>query len=138
MPQFAHYDHAKAAPSPVIGWYDTDALTYPNLPASSDLLEVTTEQWSAHMTNPSGWAVSNGALVSYTPSATTPTLAQQALAALNAMDAPGGCAIRCFKAGVAFPPDWQTYCSELRAIVNGTANPMPTILPTQPAYPAGT
>lgn len=72
---------------------------------------------------------------------TTPVaapIAQQAQALLNAMDAPGGCAIRCFKAGVAFPATWQAYCTALRAIVNGTASPMPTALPAQPAYPTGT
>ncbi len=60
-----------------------------------------------------------------------------AQAKLDAMDAPGGPAIRCFKAGIAFPADWQTYCVALRAIVNGTANPMPTEMPPAPAYPAG-
>ncbi len=67
-----------------------------------------------------------------------PTLAQEAQAALDDMDSPGGCAIRCFKAGVAFPANWQAYTAELRAIVNGSASPMPTALPVQPAYPAGT
>lgn len=67
-----------------------------------------------------------------------PTLAQQAQAALDVMDAPGGCAIRCFKAGVAFPAAWQAYCTALRAIVNGTASPTPTVVPTAPAFPAGT
>lgn len=42
--------------------------------------------------------------------------------------------LRCYKAGVPFPADWQTYTANLRAVVNGTL----TTLPTQPAYPAGT
>lgn len=63
-------------------------------------------------------------------------LVASAQAALDKMDAPGGCAIRCFKAGVAFPADWLAYCVALRAIVNGTSSA--TALPTQPAYPAGT
>lgn len=46
-------------------------------------------------------------------------------------------AIRCLKAGVAFPADWQTYVTDLRNIVNGT-DTISTILPTQPTYPAGT
>jgi hypothetical protein len=88
-----------------------------------------------------GWAATEtgGAWTFAAPPAlAAPTVALAAQAALNAMDAPGGCAIRCFKAGVAFPATWQTYCTELRAIVNGTASPMPTVLPTQPAWPAGT
>lgn len=86
-----------------------------------------------------GWLATetNGAWTFAAPSAPPgPTLAVQALVALNAMDAPGGPAIRCFKAGVAFPADWQTYCTALRAIVNGTSTA--TTLPVQPAYPTGT
>lgn len=81
MTQFAQYNPAVSAPSPVIGWYDTGELTYANLPPSSDLLAVTDAQWSGRLTNPSGWAVSAGELVAYTPPVITLTLAQQAAAA---------------------------------------------------------
>jgi hypothetical protein len=84
MPQYAQYNPAIAAPSPVTGWYDTDLLSYPNLPPLSDLLQVTAAQWTARMANPSGWAVSNGALVAFTPPAPVLTLAQQATLALAA------------------------------------------------------
>lgn len=57
--------------------------------------------------------------------------AKQAKIALDATDM---VAIRCLKAGVAFPADWQAYCVELRAIVDGSSD----ALPTAPAYPAGT
>jgi hypothetical protein len=41
---------------------------------------------------------------------------------------------RCMIANVPFPAEWQTYVTQLRAIVNtGTGE-----MPTQPAYPAGT
>jgi len=43
-------------------------------------------------------------------------------------------AIRCIKANVAFPADWQAYVAALRAVVNGTS----TNLPVQPLFPAGT
>lgn len=88
MPQFAQFDHTGAAPAPVTGWYDTDALVYANLPPSAGLLAVTAAQWSAHMANPSGWAVNAGALVAFTAPAPVPTLAQQA-----AMAAAAGCQI---------------------------------------------
>ncbi len=43
-------------------------------------------------------------------------------------------AIRCVKAGIPFPSEWQAYVAVLRSIVtNGVDN-----LPTQPAYPEGT
>jgi hypothetical protein len=88
-----------------------------------------------------GWsAVETGGVWAFTPPAAPagPTIEVQAQAALDVMDAPGGCAIRCFKAGVAFPANWQAYTTELRSIRNGTASPMPTTLPTAPAFPAGT
>lgn len=43
-------------------------------------------------------------------------------------------AIRCVKAGTPFPVDWWEYVTELRAIMNGAAGP----LPGQPEYPEGT
>jgi hypothetical protein len=134
MTQYAYFNSAVSAPSPVLGWYDTGAFTYTNLPASTDLLVLTSAQWTARLNGL--WAVSNGTLIAFTPPA--PSLASQAQAALTAMDSPGGCAIRCFKAGVAFPAAWLAYCVALRSIVNGTASPMPTALPTAPAFPAGT
>ncbi len=82
MPQYAYFDSTVAAPSPVIGWYDTESLTYPTLPIAADLLALTAEQWAERMTGQ--WAVSNGALVAYTPPAPVLTLAQQAQAALAA------------------------------------------------------
>lgn len=84
MAQYACFNPAIAAPSPVIGWYDTGVFAYPNLPAAANLLEVTAAQWEAHFADPSGWAVSNGALVAYVPPVSPPTLAQQALAAFAA------------------------------------------------------
>lgn len=84
MAQYAYYNPAIPAPSPVIGWFDTGVLAYPNLPAPSDLLTMTPTEWEARLANPSGWAVSNGALVAYTPPPPVLTLAQQAATALSA------------------------------------------------------
>jgi hypothetical protein len=84
MAQYAQYNPAVAAPSPVVGWFDADEFNYPNLPPLSNLLALTAAQWAARLVNPSGWAVSAGALVAYVPPTPTLTLAQQAAAALNA------------------------------------------------------
>ena len=65
------------------------------------------------------------------PAPPVPTDGELAAAALVKTDA---VAVRCFKAGVAFPADWQSYVSALRAIVAGGQGP----LPDMPAYPAGT
>lgn len=53
-----------------------------------------------------------------------------AKAALNKSDS---VALRCLKAGVAFPSDWQSYVTAARANVNGATNIL-----TQPSYPEGT
>lgn len=61
MTQYAQYNPAVASPSPVVGWYDTEMLHYPNLPKAG-LIEVTSAQWQQHFADPSGWVVNNGAL----------------------------------------------------------------------------
>ncbi len=55
----------------------------------------------------------------------------QALQALYTSDM---VAVRCIKAGVAFPTEWQVYVSELRDVINDVV----TTLPVQPEYPVGT
>ena len=77
MTQYAQFNPA-LSPAPVIGWYDTGALNYPNLPPASDLFAVTPSQWDSRMIGQ--WAVNNSALVTYTPPTPPPTLAQQAAA----------------------------------------------------------
>jgi hypothetical protein len=58
-------------------------------------------------------------------------LQNEALAALVKSD---GVALRCVKAGVAFPAEWKTYVTDLRAIVDTGAGS----IPAPPEYPAGT
>lgn len=58
-------------------------------------------------------------------------LKSQAQKSLNKSDL---VATRCFKAGVPFPSEWQTYVTSLRSIASsGTGS-----LPDQPPYPIGT
>lgn len=68
MPKYAHFDSTVAAPSPVIGWFDSDTFKYTCLPAVADLLEISDAQWAARLADPNGWAVNAGVLVAYTPS----------------------------------------------------------------------
>lgn len=57
-PKYARFDHTlDLAP---VSWYDTDSLTYPNMPDARDLLVLTEQQWEDRLINPSGWAVRNG------------------------------------------------------------------------------
>ena len=89
MTQYAYFDSTQPAPQQIIGWYDTGALTYATLPVASDLLAVTPSQLAEHFANPSGWAVSNGALVPHTPPVVPPTPAQQATTQYAAIIASG-------------------------------------------------
>jgi len=126
MTRYAYYDASVAAPSPVLGWYDTDALSYPNLPAATDLLELTDAQWDARMPGP--FAVQNGALVAYTPPAPVVPLTTQAQQAFEAA------AATCFRTytmlGVAIPDTWITYNKALAGIIDGSSTA--TTLPTAP------
>lgn len=76
-----------------------------------------------------GDSYSGGAFTRPVPATNYPAEAQAAL------DASDMTALRCIKAGVAFPSDWQAYCVTLRAIVTGTQSGP---LPARPAYPSGT
>lgn len=78
MTQYAAYDSTASQPTPVLGWYDTAVVQYPNLPGSDSLLELTSDQWTARLPGP--WAVQNGALVAYTPPVPLPQQAANLLA----------------------------------------------------------
>lgn len=79
MTQYANFDHTLAT-APVIGWYDTGILNYPNLPDQADLLEMTADQWTARMTG--FWAVQDHVLIPYSPPPPTLSLIDQANFAL--------------------------------------------------------
>ena len=60
MPKYAYYSPA-SNPSPVYGWFDTDAGEFPNLPAPEYLVEVTPSQWIAR--NDGAWMIQNRKLM---------------------------------------------------------------------------
>lgn len=138
--KYAQFDPTAASPQSVIGWYDTDEFVYKNLPAASDLLELTDAEWDNRFATP---FVSSGKLVA----APAPTAAQiQADAwiayqaqAKSALDASDMTVLRCVEKAVSVPTAWATYRATLRAIVGATTVGDPTKpLPTKPSYPAGT
>lgn len=55
-----------------------------------------------------------------------------------ALDKTDTVALRCWKAGKAFPADWMSYTEALRAIIKAEAGDPSQPLPRQPEYPAGT
>ncbi len=83
MPQYAFFDNTVAAPYPVIGYFNTDAINYQNLPPALQLLELNAAQWAQTRLNPSGWYVSNGEFIKYTPPVIL-NLAQQAQKIISA------------------------------------------------------
>ena len=50
------------------------------------------------------------------------------------LDASDTVALRCFKAGVAWPQDWKDYCDALRSVVRGVSD----TIPVRPPFPPGT
>lgn len=133
MTQYAYFDSTVAAPSPVIGWYDTGEFDYANLPIAADLFEMTLEQWAGRTVGK--WAISNGAMVAYQPPLPLPDWPALAKVALTASDTT---VLRCLEhtPPVAVPAEWAAYRTQLRAIISGTA--VVTALPQRPAYPSGT
>lgn len=61
MTKFAQFDAQAAQPSPVIGWFDTEEFDYPALPADSELIALSDEEWSSRLA--ADWHVLDGALV---------------------------------------------------------------------------
>lgn len=55
-----------------------------------------------------------------------------------ALDKTDTVALRCWKAGKAFPADWAAYTEALRAIVKAESGDPTQPLPSPPDYPAGT
>ena len=66
------------------------------------------------------------------PPESPPTI-DYAVEAQAALDRTDLVALRCFKNGVVFPPEWVTYCATLRNIINTGEGP----LPERPEYPEG-
>ena len=83
MSFYAQFDSTLSPPQPVIGWYDTDAINYSNLPPLINLLELNQEDWDNRLKDPSGWAVDGGVLVPYTPPQPDFNLEQQAANAIS-------------------------------------------------------
>lgn len=79
MTQYASFDSTAPQPTPVTGFYDTSVFTYPSLPSSENLLELTPDQWAVRLPGP--WGVQDGALVSYAAPLSLETQAQNALSA---------------------------------------------------------
>lgn len=65
MTQYVYFNSSSKDPKPIIGWFDTEVVDYPNLPPNDSLLEVTEDQWTQHMSDLKGehFTIQNGSLV---------------------------------------------------------------------------
>lgn len=64
MPKYAWHDPG-LSPSPVKGWFDTDAVQYASLPPEEELLMLTNPQWELRLAGAQG--VQDGVLVPCDP-----------------------------------------------------------------------
>lgn len=139
MTQYAQYDSRAASPSPVIGWYDTGVISYPNLPSTSNLVILTSDQWAARLNG--HWAVTGGNLVAYTPPSPTMDTRIEAKALLDKADTTMARVTEAVSLGLTTftTPDvvaFSAWRKAVRAVVGGSATDTP--IPTRPPYPAGT
>jgi hypothetical protein len=108
----------------------------------TEAIVITDEQWLECINNSGQRCFKDGALVPYTITLTASEIAKAAHntlvgEALKALDITDKVSYRCFKAGIVYPADWQTYTLALRSIVN-ESDMSSTTLPIPPSYPLGT
>jgi len=125
---YATYDTAAVQPTGVTGWFDTWTLsTTKNLPAASDMLALTQDQWAARVTGPQG--VKDGALVDYTPPPPVVPLETQVQTELAWIASQASMAAAM---GETFTDNMKAYVKAIQAIANGT-DTTSTALPARPA-----
>ena len=125
---YAAEETAAAQPPGVTGWFDTwELTTTKNLPAASDMLALTQDQWAARVTGPQG--VQDGALVDYTPPAPVVPLETQAQTELAWIASQASMAAAMSE---TFTDDMKAYVKAIQAIAGGT-DTTSTALPARPA-----
>ena len=81
-----------------------------------------------------GWSDDTYEIVEVETPELAPVAEDSTMRARIELDASDMVALRCFKAGAAWPQDWKDYCTALRKIVRGGGD----TLPVRPPYPTGT
>ncbi|MBS1080831.1 hypothetical protein [Gluconobacter kondonii] len=125
---YATYDTTAAQPTGITGWFDTWTLsTTKNLPAASDMLALTQDQWNDRATGPQG--VKDDDLVDYTLPAPVVPLETQAQTELAWIASQASMAAAM---GETFTDNMKAYVKAIQAIANGT-DTTSTALPARPA-----
>jgi len=125
---YATYDTTAAQPTGITGWFDTWTLsTTKNLPAASDMLALTQDQWNDRVTGPQG--VKDDDLVDYTPPAPVVPLETQAQTELAWIASQASMAAAM---GETFTDNMKAYVKAIQAIAGGT-DTTSMALPARPA-----
>ncbi|MFT8418636.1 MAG: hypothetical protein ABF636_11275 [Acetobacter sp.] len=123
---YASYNPDISQPAPVAAWYDSDvdiSVDY----TKSGFLVLTPEQWAER--NSASYAVSDGALVLYSPAPAVIDLKTQAATEQAWIRQQANLAAAM---GEVFTADMKAYVSAINALANGT-DITSTVLPTHPA-----
>ncbi|GBR14153.1 hypothetical protein [Gluconobacter frateurii] len=120
---YASYDTTATQPTTVTGWYDVwDMSDTSNVPAVSDMIPVTAEQWndvSFHIGY--GKGVKDGQIIDYVPPVPLTVQASYALDAARTFVQNDFILL-----GETPSQEWIDYQKALIAVVNGTSTTLPT------------
>lgn len=121
------YDTTAPQPTDIIGWVDIeDISTTEGLPAESDMIPVTPEQWADPAFHaPHGKGVLNGTIVDYTAPISLGVSAAEELSWIQEQ------ATLATAMGQVFTEDMKKYVKSVQSIVTGT-DTTSTLLPMRP------
>ncbi|WP_238706754.1 hypothetical protein, partial [Acetobacter tropicalis] len=126
---YASFDLSAAQPTPVLGWYDTWAMSnVASVPAATDMIAVSAGDWADITTfrKPNGRGVQDGEIVDYTPPIPLSVQAQTELAWIQQQES------RAFVRGQKFTAEMLAYADTIEVIADGT-DTTSTKLPDRPA-----
>lgn len=126
---YASFDLSAAQPTPVLGWYDTWAMSnVANVPAASDMIAVTEKDWDdiTAFRKSNGRGVQDGKIIDYTPPVPLSVQAQAEQSWIQQQES------RAFVRGQKFTAEMLAYADAIEAIAEGT-DTASTRLPDRPA-----
>ncbi|OUL64712.1 hypothetical protein HK16_02385 [Acetobacter senegalensis] len=126
---YASFDLSAAHPTPVLGWYDTWAMTdVASVPAATDMIAVSARDWAdiTAFRKPNGRGVQDGKIIDYTPPVPLSVQAQTEQGWIQQQES------RAFVRGQKFTVEMLAYADAIDAIADGT-DTASTKLPDRPA-----
>ncbi|MCP1197101.1 hypothetical protein NKW84_14700 [Acetobacter senegalensis] len=114
---YASFDLSAAQPTPVLGWYDTWAMSnVASVPAATDMISVSARDWAdiTAFRKPNGRGVQDGKIIDYTPPVPLSALAQTEQGWIQQQES------RAFVRGQKFTAEMLAYADAIEAIADGT------------------